>query len=147
MCMYLCRYTHTKKDNQMWQVLIMDESQWKAYKSFGTLKNSNSGRRKFPILYRTKLVGIQSEQKESPLIRALHFKYLGINFEWQEDSFYRKFNYLIRRQKGKVNWTKRDVVPWVGRLTVVKILVLKLMHKFWLKIGINGILFWNYFPT
>ena len=41
---------------------------------FDILKNSNSGRRKFPMLYRTKLVGIQREQKESSSVTALHIK-------------------------------------------------------------------------
>lgn len=32
---------------------------------FGILKISNSEKRKFPILYRTKSVGIKNEQKQS----------------------------------------------------------------------------------
>lgn len=104
---------------------------------------SESMQKEFPVLHRAKPIGIQNKQKESSLRIALHLKYLGINFERCEESFYRKYSHLIRRNKGKLRLMKRDVMPRVGRLTVVKILVLKLMYKFIIRIGIKLIGFYS----
>jgi hypothetical protein len=73
---------------------------------FGILKISEVRRKKFLVSYRTKSVGIENK---SPLITSLHLKYLGINFERCAESFFRKFNYLIRRYKGKFNKMKKNV--------------------------------------